>query len=119
MRNLLIRLGSMLTFITCLTLGLRAGYTGVFSTYGLIAPKATLIISEIPILIIVAYVLLLLFSISLGGYLVYKISLFHTELFVGKQFIKNSILSLVAGLAFSFGYWSLLQIVAILFLINR
>jgi len=119
MKNLLVRLLSNLLSIICLTLGYRAGYAGIFNVYGLIPPKAISIIYEMPVIILGAYILLLLLSISLGGYIIYKVGLSHAKQFTSQQLIKNLLLSLIAGFTFSFAYWCFLQTFAIYFLIKR
>ena len=119
MKNFLIRILSILLSYASVILAFKAGVAGIFNAYGLIPSKAIMIIFEKPIIILVAYILLLLLTFSFGCYIIYKNALLIIEPFTSRLFIKQIFLSLIAGLDFSFCYWCVFQIIAIIFLLNR
>jgi len=117
MKNLLIRLFSILLYAIYLVLGNRIGIAISFNVYRTIDSKVGPLIHESPVLFVVVFILLLLLSILLSVYLVYKSDVLHLELFLVKQFVKKSLLLLLAGFSFGFAYWNLIVIVGIVLLL--
>lgn len=119
MKSLSIRLITHLLSGIFLIIGYKIGFAWVFNIYDRISPTLGLAVKETSVLVLAIHVLLFLIAITFGGYLIYKFSLLYTTLITSKQLIRIIVLSLSAGFSFVLSYWFLLQVIAILFLINR